>query len=822
MKRIVRQLRFGEFRLLLAALLLITIALGTAGTLSNRMEQAMQIRTSAILGADAMISSRRPLDERYGELARDHGLELASSVSFLSMVRTSQKSLLAGIRAVSENYPLRGEIVTRHPDASEVIRNNRQGPAQGEIWAAEQIIGELGVSPGDMVGLGELAVRSTGQILLEPEGGAGILRFAPRVIMNLEDLEATGLLAPASRVHFRLMFAGDQEALKRLKAAIVPELKPHERWHEADISRQEVRSTIGRIISYIRLAVLLSVILAVVAMGLAAHGLRVRQANEAALFRCLGQSGLRTLRTVLGPYLVSGLPVVLAGVLAGFCVQEAAAWFILETGGIELPPASPAALSVTAVICLLAYVIVLAPALVSVSRIPPVVLLREAGTDHLRNQSPTVYSVFVLIVLIVFLLSGNWMLSVIVLAGFFLCSMLLWAGIRLMISGLATLVRPRASCWYIAFKMICANPGRSAWIAGTFGIIVFALILLWIVRSDIFGAWERSLPDDAPNLFLINIQQSDRQDLVQLLDRHGIEEALLFPIIRGRVAEINAVPASRAVPDSEESRHRVSHEFNMTETDVLPKDNQVSAGAWVPARGHGFSVERETAELLGLRVGDQILVDVAGSTFQAPVTSLREVKWENMQSNFFIIATPGLFDGAPRNYITALNVESDPAALSFEVTRNFPGISAINLEMIVKRFRILIDQGSRVVSLIFLFTLLCALLVLIGILQGQRSSRRLEIALFKSLGASRRFMRSAVMGEFILVGSLAGLLGGGGSMLTGQLLARHLFELPFEVSWIWVLAGVSAGVFVITVTGYWCVHRLFHVAPVRLLSLDAG
>ncbi len=822
MKRIIRQLRFGEFRLLLAALLLITIALSTVSTLSNRMEHAMQMRTSAILGADAMISSSRPLDERYGELARDHGLELAESISFLSMVSTREKSLLAGVRAVSGNYPLRGEIVTRHPDASEVVRRNRQGPAQGEIWAAEQIIGELGVKTGEAVNLGELAVRSTGQILLEPEGGAGILRLAPRIVMNIEDLEATGLLTPASRVRFRLLFAGDQEELNRFKVAITPRLGSHERWSDADISREEVRSTIGRIISYIRLAVLLSAVLAVVAMGLAAHGLRARQVNEAALFRCLGQPGLRAFRIVLEPYLVSGIPVVLAGALIGFCVQEAAAWFILEAGGIELPPASPAAYSVIAVICLLAYIIVLTPVLVSVSRVPPVVLLREAETDHLHNNSPTVCSVFVLIVLIVILLSGDWVLSAIVLTGFSLCSVLLWWGIRLLIAFLAVLIRPRSSCWYIAFKMIFSNPGRSAWIAGTFGIIVFSLILLWIVRSDIFEAWERSLPDHAPNLFLINIQDSDRQDLIRLLDRHAITEALLYPIIRGRLAEINSAPASRSVPDSEESRHRISHEFNMTETDVLPRDNHVSAGTWIPAHGHGFSVERETAELLGLGLGDEIMMDVSGGTFKAPITSIRDVQWENMQSNFFIIATPGLFDGAPRNYITALHVEPDPDALSFEVARNFPGITAINLEMILKRFRILIEQGSGAVSLIFLFALLCALLVLAGILQGQRSSRRLEIALFKSLGASGSFMRSAVMGEFILIGSLAGLLGGGLSVLTGRMLVRHLLELPFEVSWAWVLVGISTGVLVITITGYWCVRRLFHVAPVRLLSLDTG
>ena len=822
MRRIMRQLRLSEFRLLLVALLLITVALSAIGALSDRMEQSMQVRTSAILGADAMIASRRPLDEQYEELARAHGLELARSVSFLSMVRTQQRSLLAGVRAVSRNYPLRGEVVTRYSEASDAIRKNRQGPVSGEIWMVGQISGELVVKPGDVVDLGELSARYTGQILLEPEGGVGVLRFAPRVIMNLEDLEATGLLTPASRVHFRLMVAGDPEALRQFKSAIVPQLKSHERWDDADISRQEVRSTVGRIISYIRLAVLLSVILAVVAMALAAHGLRIRQANEAALFRCLGQSDLKIFRSVLGPYLTAGIPVILLGAFAGFSVQEAAAWFILETSGIELPAPSPVVLSVILLICLLAYIIVLTPALVSVGRIPPLILLREAAADRLHNHRPTVYSVFLLVVLLICLLSGDWILAAAVLAGFSLCTALLWSGIRLMISVLGLLVQPRSSCWFVAFKTISANPGRSAWIAGTFGIIVFALIMLGIIRSDIFEAWEQSLPDNAPNLFLINIQDSNRQALVQLLDRHDIAEALLYPIIRGRLAAINAVPASEAVPDSEEPRHRVSHEFNMTETDVLPKDNRIAAGTWMPAQGHGFSVEQETAELLGLELGDHLQMDVAGSAFQAPITSIREVKWENMQSNFYIIATPGLFEDTPRNYITALHVQPVPDALSFEVSRNFPGITAINLEMILNRFRTLVEQGSRVISLIFLFTLLCAVLVLIGILQGQRTARRLEIALFKSLGASRRFMRSAVVGEFILLGSLAGMLGGGLGVLTSRLLARYLFELTLDISWAWVLVGVLVGVLAISITGYWCVRRLFDVVPVRLLSHDTG
>jgi putative ABC transport system permease protein len=458
------------------------------------------------------------------------------------------------------------------------------------------------------------------------------------------------------------------------------------------------------------------------------------------------------------------------------------------------------------------------PILISIRRVPGIALLREGQTDRILSNRVAICSIMVLLVLLTVFLARDLTLAMAVLAGLLLAALLLWSLVRGLIFVARRYIRSRPSPYFIAIRAMCANASRSTWIASTFAAIMFALVLLGVIRGDILDAWQQSVPETAPNLFLINIKEPDIVPLTELLGKNGIATVEMFSVIRGRITAINDQPVSGFEFASEEARHRVNHEFNLTELGELPADNDIVSGQWFSDQVHGVSVEDETAEVLGLETGDTLSMNVAGQRYSVPVTSIRHVKWDNMKPNFFIIGSPGTFADAPRNFISGIYVKDQRPELVNRINQAFPGVTAIDLGMLLKRFRTLVDQGSGAISVVFLFTLVSAALVFIGILQGQRSARRQEIALLKSMGASRRFVRTAVLSEFALLGLVAGMVGSLLALLSSWLLARNLFEFTMAFPWQWLLLSIVAGAAVVSITGYASIRKLLDEYPMRLLS----
>lgn len=816
-----RSLRLGEFKLLLLACLFVAIALSVVGALGSRIEQALQVRTSAILGADAILSSTRPLDEEYWELAEKAGLRTAHSISFMSMLTSDQESRLVNIRAVSDSFPLRGEILIKRADDPQGYVEFKRPPASGEVWAATQAVIDLELDKQGSLQIGEMVADFSGEILLDPEGGADRIRFAPRVIMNLHDLDKTGLLTPASRAVYRLMVAGSQDAISAFAEQAEPKLESYEDLDFADVRDDEMNSTVGRIISYIRLAVLLSVILSIVAMALAAQGLWRRQIVEMALLRCLGQQHKKTMVRLGLRYLAAGVPVCILGALIGFAIQDVVGRIVQQQVTMKLPEPSLWAFSVAVLITLVALFVVTLPTLRAVRKVPSLILLRTSSSPALSQREST-FSVLLLILMLTVFLAGEIKLALTVLPAMLLAALLFWGVIRLVVFVVGRMMGARTSAYYVALKEVCSNGARSAWITSTFGSIVFALVLLAVFRYDIFEFWGQTLPNDAPNVFVINIKESNIKPLGAFLDRQRVSRSEMYSIIRTRIVAINERPVGEYNFSSDEAEERLSHVFNLTETAELPEDNEVVAGQWFAAGERGLSLEDETAKVLELELGDRLTLDTAGVLHTAPILNIREVVWENMRPNFFIIATPQLLEGAPVSHMLAVHVEDDINLFINQMSRAFPNVSAINVSILLQRFQEIVSQGSMAITTLFIFTLLSAGLVFFGILQGQKITRQLQIALLKSLGASRPFIRKAIIGEFALLGVLSGVLGSAMAIFGSIMLADQIFDIELHISWRWMGISVVLGIAVVAISGYLSIRSLLGAAPARLLAQNRG
>ena len=812
-----RQLRLTEFRLLGVALILVSVAITSVSMFSDRVEQGMQARTSAIFGADALVESTRPVRDEIIELAAQFDLQVAQSVSFVSMLGSPEGSQLVGVRAVTDGYPLRGELLLRdsgNPDSNEIATDI---PKPRRVWVASQLAVSLDLGKSEST-LGKLSFVPDREIMLEPEGGAGMLRLAPRVMMNMSDLASTGLITPASRARFRLMLAGDSDQIAAFGNSVEPTLKSYESWIIADIRQSDVRGTIGRVVSYLRLAVLLSVVLAVVAMALAAQGLWRRQSNEVALLRCLGKSHASIVTNYLWIYLVSAIPVALIGIIFGYVAQNMAVNVVTQASGIELPGISLTPLLLVFAVSILAMLAVTLPLLLSLKGVSSIEVLRSRQGDVVGRNRVAVLGVVSLIVCVAFILARDAELAGIVVVGLSIAGLLLWSVLKLLIYAAGKIIKPRSSSIYYALKAISANSSRSAWLACAFGTTVFALVLLGVVCADLFAAWERSVPQDAPNVFLINIQEPDVEEIQKKISQLGAQTTPLFPIIRGRIISLNGQGINADELEDKSAQHRVNHEFNLTELADLPVANTITAGRWFSADESGWSVEEDTAKLLGIEIGDLLGVDIGGLKLEANVTSLRAVRWDTMRPNFFVIGSPGLLEGAPRHYITSVQVNKNINLFINDISRSFSNVSAINLDMLLQRFRSLANQASGAVGAVFVFTLGAALLVLVGVLQGQRSVRLREIALYKTLGARKRRIRRNVLCEFALLGGLSGALGGGLAILSGWILADRIFGFIYHPPWHWLVLTIIGTATLVALCGYASLRKLLDVLPIRLLA----
>ena len=492
--QLARLTRLTEFRVFSAGVFLVAVVLSAVGIFSERIELAMQERTAAMLGADAEISSSRPMDAQYEVLALEAGLETARSISFLSMAMGGDETKLAGVRAVTSNYPLKGEIIVRTDSGSKVAHS---APAPGRILAATPLVTQLDLNGLGQVQLGELDFQFEREILFEPEGGGGMLRMAPRIIMNIEDIEATGLVTPASRARFRLLVSGEQDKVNAFLDRLTPNLQPHESWEVADVERDEVRTTVGRIVSYIRLASLLTLILSMIAMAVAAQGLWKQQIHSVALLRCLGQSHNATVKSLSLRYLTLILPIAAVGIAIGYVFQQLAIGFIGESMGLDLPGSGFQPLFASLGMSVVVAATILFPIVLATKRIPAMSLLRYGPTDRTHSNRATLFGLGLLILAVTLLLARNIELASGVLISLALAAMSLWLVIRLIIAMMHKFIPPRPYPWFVALKTITSNGGRSAWLISAFSMTIFALALLGIIRTDIFYAWQQGVPDDA-------------------------------------------------------------------------------------------------------------------------------------------------------------------------------------------------------------------------------------------------------------------------------------------------------------------------------------
>lgn len=821
LRLLAREWRAGEMRVVLLAVALAVASLTAVRYFSDRVELALGQEANTLLAADLALVSDHPINPEFAREAAARGLRLSRTTTFLSMTVAGDRNLLTGIKAVETGYPLRGELrIAASLFGADAA--TRAVPAPGEVWVDTRLATGLGVKPGDEIEVGAARLRIAAMLTFEGERGGNFMALAPRVMLNAADLASTGLLREGSRVIYRLLVAagsaGDKPRLAAFHDWAKPRLARGEQLEDVRDARPELRQVLDRAQRYLGLAALLTVLLAAAATQMALRRYVQRHFDQFALLRCFGA----TQRRLFGLYLLQlGTLGLLAGMLGsalGWLVQAGMVALLGDSLrlGLPQPGAMPPLLGVVAgVLLVLAFSL---PALLRLARVPALrVLRRDLGAPHagaLLAQGAGL----LLVAGLLFWQAGELRLGLIVGGGVLALMLAAALVIQLLLWPLSWLARRLPA----SLRLGLVNLRRRRWettlqaMAMSLGLL--ALLLLTLVRGDLFDSWRNQAAPGTPNQFVINIQPEQVDGVRASLTRQGIADVTLYPMARARLMQIGTRSVGPDDYAEDRAKRLVEREFNLSSMTGLPPDNLITAGRW--SANEGFSVEEGLAKTLGIELGDELVFDAGGLPLRGRVSSLRKVDWDSFRVNFFVIAPPEAFKALPQSFITSFYLPRGRGEVLSRLVAEFPNLTLIDVEQVMGELRSLLDRVSAAVQLIFLFSLAVGVLVLLAALYARRDERAREIGLWRTLGASRGRVMLALATEFSALGLIAGGLASGAASGVAWVLADQVFELPHASDPMIWLAGMGGGCLLVLGAGLLASRPMLQAPPVQSLRRE--
>ena len=816
--KVLRDARAGELRVLFFALLVAVAASSAIGYFSARLNDAMLLRASEFLAADLRLSGSSPASQQQIDAGLKLGLDHAQAVEFSSVVAAQEGIQLASVKAANSLYPLRGELRSAaEPYAPEEVGS---GPRPGEVWAEARLMVALNLKIGDELEIGAKTLRLSRVLTYDPDTAGDFYSLTPRVLMHLDDLAATEVVQPGSRVRFRELWRGDANALAAYRQAVEAGLEPNQRLDDARDGNRQVGGALGRAERYLNLASLAAVLLAGVAVALSAARFAARRFDASALLRCLGLSRREALALFGLQLALLGLIACLIGALLGWAGQHVLFYLLRGLIPDDLPPADlwPALAGMaTGLVALAGFAL---PPLAALGRVPPLRVLRRDMLPIPASSWLVYGAALIALGLIMWRLSLDLRLTLALLGGGLLAALLLGGLLLLGLQSLRRLLQRAALPWRLGLGQLLRHPLAAAGQSLAFGLILLAMALIALLRGELLDTWQDQLPEDAPNHFALNVLPAERDAFAARLAELSPHPAPLYPVVPGRLIMINGEPVRQLVTKESRGERAIQRDLSLTWAEDLPSDNLITAGNWWGAAHAselpGVSVESELAESLQLKLGDQLRFNVGGIERDAQVTSLRQVDWDSFQPNFYMIFEPQTLQDLPATYLTSFYLPPGQDAELVALSRAFPSVTLLQVDALLAQLRSILAQVTLAIEYVLLFVLAAGITVLLAGLQATLDERIRQGALLRALGAERKLLISARRAEFGLLGAAAGLLAALGCELVSFLLYRYAFDMSWQPH-PWLLLLPLIGALLIGLAGVLGTRRALNASPLSVL-----
>ncbi|WP_341476656.1 ABC transporter permease [Pseudohalioglobus lutimaris] len=816
-RMLARDWRGGELGVLMMALILAVGVVSGISAFTTRLQAALELESHRFLAADTVVRSGREMPAQWLQQAQASGLRVATTLTFPSMVYAQGDAMqLASIKAVSDAYPLRGDLkFSEQPFGDAVTITN--GPRRGTVWLDSRLFPLLDVTLGDAVQVGEAQLKVTGAVRGEPDQAAGMFGYGPRLLMHYEDIAATEVIQPGSRVEFRQLYAGDVGDMTDFTQWLEPQLAPGQRLMTVSDGQPGISNALDRAERFLLLAGSLGVVLAGVAIALAARRFSERHNDYVAVMKSLGATSGAINQLYGKSLLLLGAVATVCGCLLGWGIQALFFTLFADQLPVEPGPSGPRPYligSATALTCLLSFAW---PPLRRLGQASPLRVLRKDVAVFTRGTSGDYLFGLVAVSLLMLWYSGDWRLTLALLAGLAVTVTLGMGLAMTLLKGGRLVGMSAGSIWRLALAGLQRRGAANALQVVIFAMAIMLLLVLVLVRTSLVDEWQTQLPEDAPNHFMINIGPGDVQAVDQRLREEGISSEALYPMIRGRIMAVQGVDLpTRDQADMDGPRQR---EVNFTWSETLPEGNELVAGDWwQPGTDAAMvSVELEFAQRMGIEVGDRLSMLVGAQPLDVTVSSLRSLDWQSMRPNFFMVFPPEVLASYPATFMTSFHLDPDNKVFLNDFIREFPTVTVIEMDLVIEQIRSIIQQVSGAIELVLVVILATGALVLIAGVQASVDERLHESSILRALGARKQLILGGLLIEFAALGLFAGLLATIAAEISVAILQVTAMDMQYSPTpWLWPL-GIGAGVVLIAGLGVFSCRRVVSHPPVAVL-----
>ncbi|HIE5355075.1 TPA: ABC transporter permease [Stenotrophomonas maltophilia] len=820
-----REALAGDLLTVFAALVLGVAVMTAVGTLVNRVNLALTGSAAEMLGGDLGVAGRDDPPAAFAEEAGQRGLASTRMASFGTVLFQGDASQMASIKAVQAGYPLRGTLRVRSTPGGALIADAGM-PPQGQAYADPRLLQALGLKAGDDLEFGAGTLRIAGIIEAEPDAGGDLLTLSPTLLVNRADVDGTGLLGPGSRISYRLMFAGPADRIAAFRQWLQPQVKGM-RLLSVDDTQRGVRQAFDLAGRFLGLSALLAVLLAGVATALAANRFALRRIDQVAILRCLGARQRDILLGLALQLLMLAVPACLLGIGLGMAAQESLVQVLgsLIPQRLPLPQATPA-LTGAGIGLLLLFGFGLPP-LLRLRGVPPMRVLNRSFAA-LPPASLLAYVAALLASLVLAVqVTGDLKLALWVLGGLAALAAAAGLGGFVLLQVLRGLQHRLHGNWRLGLAALTRRRMLAVMQLVGLSLSLCALLLLAVTGPGLLQQWRERLPENTPNYFLINIQPEQRDGVLAALRALGAADASIEPMATGRLIAINGKPPVR-VDQAQDGQGREdgpredddeNRPLNFSWRSTFPPANTLLEGQFWKADSTApeASVETGWAKRYGVSPGDRIGISVGEQQREFTVTSVRKADWNTFRPNFFVLLNPNAVGDTPHNLLSAFHLPAGQAAGLGELVRAQPNLSLLDVDAVISQVRDVMERVAQAVQLVMVFSLLAGVLVLLAALQATAGERRYDSAVLRTLGATRRQLRGAVLVEFGALGTLAALLAVGATAVIGLVVSQKVFELPLLPPWPGLLLGGVVGIGLSLLAGWWGTRRILHTPPALAL-----
>ncbi|WP_218209250.1 ABC transporter permease [Acinetobacter sp. F9] len=783
----------GIYLLIIA--LTLAISATTALKFSNeQIQNAVALQAAEMLAGDLVLSDNEPLPKEWRDQAKQLDLQQSEVTFFSTMAYTDEQFVMVNVKAIDQAFPLRGELQLQ-PAKTKI--------QSGEIWLSPRAMDLLKVKLGDQLNIADAAFKVTAKIEQDSNQELGFSGFSPTVIISQADVARTNAIQVGSRIEYRLLMAGSPDSTQEYEALFKQQLKSENGSAEtpAEVQGQEfeeqsslrlrnasegntrLMKPIANLDTFLQLANILTILLCGIAIALTAQRYVQQNQDHIALMRCIGatkQQILSAYLALLGTVLLIAMSIgTVVGIGLGYGLLQLMLQLIpnleIEFSAMAMLLGPLPVAMLTSAVVLLGFVM---PSLLQLLNTPPIRVIRQ--------QEKSVQSMLWMLLtgtlsLIIFsvILTENLLLTAWVIGAIIVLCAVLYLTVWLILK----LLRNQK----LNLSAYVRTPSQTALQITALALGLSLITVLAVLRTDLLERWQQQLPQGTPNQFVYGLPPFDMPDLKAQIEQNGWKSTPLYPNVRGRLVAKNDQPFA---PELVKSNNTLKRELNLTQSDSYPQDNVIIRGDAALQQVGTVSVEANTAEELGIKIGDKLSFSLPEGVLEAKVINLRTVEWESFSPNFFFIFAPNSMDANAGSYLGSFYVPEQDKDKLVSVIQQFSNTVFIDVSLILEEIKRIVNVLVQIVTILAVLVSISGFLVLMACLNLLMDERKREVALLRSFGSSKQKLKTMMSLEIGFIGLFAGVV----SCLFAEVIsaiASYRMDLMIQPHWeIWIILPI--------------------------------